>query len=127
MVLDPQVDVHQVGYGVASLLKAFPFERLRPTLIYYRHAGSHSLRAFLLRNGYSTSAHWETSYWGESNIAWRSDRCHLAGGGDAAPWTPLLGAPDVEESPIRAATVQDGVQNTKPKTTKQYRAPHIEL
>ena len=111
LVLDPQVDFNQVGFGVASLLKAFPFDRLRPALLYYRHASSRELRQLLLRRGYSTSAHWETSYWGESNIAWRSDRCELAGGG--APWVPFLDAPDVESVLVEAQEAP--------------RAPHIEL
>ena len=105
------MDFNQVGFGVASLLKAFPFDRLQPALLYYRHANSRELRELLLRRGYSTSAHWETSYWGESNIAWRSDRCQLAGGG--AAWVPFLDAPDVESVLVEAQDVP--------------RAPHIEL
>ena len=76
--------------GVASLLRAFPFDDVRPTLIYYRNPYGHreckALRQLLLARGYSTSAHWETSAWGELNLAWRSDRCHAPGMPGAAPW-----------------------------------------
>ena len=76
--------------GVAALLRAFPFDDVRPTLIYYRNPYAHreckALRQLLLSRGYSTSAHWETSAWGELNLAWRSDRCHASGMPGAVPW-----------------------------------------
>mmetsp|Transcript_42332 Transcript_42332/g.123962 ORF Transcript_42332/g.123962 Transcript_42332/m.123962 type:complete len:428 (+) Transcript_42332:775-2058(+) len=66
--------------SVDPLLRAFPFDRIRPTFIYYRHPKDRgkptaALRSYLMGLGYSTSAHWETSAWGELNLAWRSDRC----------------------------------------------------
>ena len=66
--------------SVGALLRAFPFERLKPSLLYYRNPytqrEARDLRRYLMARGYSTSAHWETGAWGENNLAWRSDRCH---------------------------------------------------
>ena len=114
LILDPQVDVHPVGYGVATLLKAFPFEHLRPSLIHYRHANSRELVELLARQGYATSAHHETPYWGEHNLAWRNDRCHLAG--SDLSWVPLL---TTAARVASAADRDDGEQEGLPR--------HIEL
>ena len=72
--------------SVGALLRSFPFERLKPSLVYYRNPytqrEARDLRRFLMARGYSTSAHWETGAWGENNLAWRSDRCsapHMPG------------------------------------------------
>ena len=70
-----------VDGGVAAMLMAFPLDRLKPSLIYYRHPAGRkataALREHLLAHGYQTSAHWETGAWGEHNLAWRADRCGL--------------------------------------------------
>ena len=60
---------------VTDLLKAFPFDTLKPSLIYYRTSSGSGVRKLLLSHGYQTSAHHETSAWGENTIAWRADRC----------------------------------------------------
>ena len=69
--------------GVSALLRAFPFEAVRPSLLYYRHAAGRketaALREMLMAHGYQTSAHWETGAWGEHNLAWRTDRCAAPG------------------------------------------------
>ena len=69
--------------GISLLLRAFPFESVRPSLIYYRHPAGRketaALRDLLLAHGYQTSAHWETGAWGEHNLAWRTDRCAAPG------------------------------------------------
>lgn len=58
--------------------------------VYYRNPYGHreakELRHLLLSHGYSTSAHWETSAWGELNLAWRSERCLQPGMPGAPPW-----------------------------------------
>lgn len=59
---------------VGSLLRSFPLSEHKPTFIYYRN-GDRGVRKHLLRHGYQTSAHWETSAWGEHTLAWRADRC----------------------------------------------------
>jgi len=68
--------------SVGALLRSFPFDRVKPSIVYYRNPytqrEARDLRHFLMDRGYSTSAHWETGAWGENNIAWRSDRCALA-------------------------------------------------
>ena len=62
--------------STAALLRSFPLDRIKPSVIYHRNGkGNAQLRSWLLSNGYSTSAHHETSSWGEHTIAWRSDRC----------------------------------------------------
>ena len=60
---------------VTDLIKAFPFSVTRPSLVYYRTSSGSGVRRMLLETGYETSAHWETSAWGENTIAWRADRC----------------------------------------------------
>lgn len=72
------VDVRDAS--VDTLLRAFPLQQVKPSLIYYRHPkgggrASMLLREHLMSHGYATSAHWETSAWGELNLAWRTDRC----------------------------------------------------
>ena len=72
------VDVRDAS--VEMLLRAFPLHQVKPSLIYYRHPkgggrASMLLREHLMSHGYATSAHWETSAWGELNLAWRTDRC----------------------------------------------------
>ena len=62
--------------STAALLRSFPLDRIKPSVIYHRNGkGNAQLRSWLLSNGYATSAHHETSSWGEHTIAWRSDRC----------------------------------------------------
>ena len=72
-----------VDGGISALLRAFPFESVRPSLLYYRHPAGRketaALRDMLLARGYQTSAHWETGAWGEHNLAWRTDRCAAPG------------------------------------------------
>ena len=72
-----------VDGGISALLRAFPFESVRPSLLYYRHPAGRketaALRGLLLAQGYQTSAHWETGAWGEHNLAWRTDRCAAPG------------------------------------------------
>ena len=45
--------------GVSALLRAFPFEAVRPSLLYYRHAAGRketaALREMLMAHGYQTS------------------------------------------------------------------------
>lgn len=76
--------------GISAMLKAFPLDRLKPTLIYYRHPvgrkATEALREHLLAHGYETSAHWETGAWGELNLAWRADRCGASGMPGQPPW-----------------------------------------
>jgi hypothetical protein len=82
------VDVRDPTVG--ELLKAFPLNRIKPSLIYFRTAAGHGLRRHLLEHGYQVSAHWETSSWGEHTIAWRADRCHATD----IPGTPWQSAVD---------------------------------
>ena len=65
--------------GVADLVQSFPLPTVKPSLLYYRTAAGSGTRRHLLANGYQTSAHFETSAWGENTLAWRADRCAAPG------------------------------------------------
>ena len=79
--------VNQRDPTVGELLKAFPFDLIKPTLIYYRTSSGSGVRKLLLDRGYQTSAHWETSAWGENTIAWRADRCSSEGMPGVPMWS----------------------------------------
>ena len=78
------VDVRDPTVG--ELLRAFPLERSKPSLIYFRTSGSGHVRKHLLAHGYQLSAHAETSSWGEHTLAWRADRCDNPGMPQRPAW-----------------------------------------
>ena len=85
------IDVH--GRHVGAMLRSFPLETVKPTLIYHRHASSRAesklLSQFLKANGYHSSPHAEVSAWGELALAWRADRCQAPGMGGRPLWHTL--------------------------------------
>lgn len=70
--------VNQRDPSVGPLLKAFPYEVIKPSLVYFRTSSGNGVRRHLLAHGYQTSAHWETSAWGEHTLAWRAERCNAS-------------------------------------------------
>lgn len=76
--------------GVAALVESFPLDLVKPSLLYYRTAAGAGTRRHLLSHGYQTSAHHETSSWGENTLAWRADRCQAPG----MPGRPLWAEPE---------------------------------
>lgn len=89
------IDVH--GRHVGAMLRSFPLETIKPTLIYHRHASSRAesklLSQFLKANGYHSSPHAEVSAWGELALAWRADRCQAPGMGGRPLWHTLAVKP----------------------------------
>lgn len=81
--------------GVAALVESFPLDLVKPSLLYYRTAAGAGTRRHLLSHGYQTSAHHETSAWGENTLAWRADRCQASG----MPGRPLWASPSGSQSP----------------------------
>lgn len=80
--------------SVDELLRAFPFGRNKPSIIYFRHAKgakkARGLVAWLESQGYTSSSHVEVSAWGENSIAWRSDRCGYPGMPGRPLWWPKI-------------------------------------
>ena len=88
---------------------------VRPSLIYYRTSAGSGVRRLLLSTGYETSAHWETSAWGENTLAWRADRCdHASSGMGGKPaWSTVaanlpMGVRDAADVPAERKRARRG-------------------
>ena len=92
----PAIDlmvVNQRDPLVGPLLLAFPYGLTKPSLIYFRTSSGSGVRRHLLASGYQTSAHWETSAWGEHTLVWRAERCNASHMWPPPLWsTPAFGA-----------------------------------